>query len=176
MKRKYIKEKIRTIPNFPKDGIMFRDITTLIGDAKGFGYVIDEFVDRYKDMSIDSIAGIESRGFIFAGALANQLGLGVILIRKPGKLPYKTASYEYELEYGKDKVEIHVDAIKKDEKVLIVDDLLATGGTMNAAANLIENLGGNVVECAFIVTLPDLGGKEKLKDYKTFHLVEFEGE
>lgn len=176
MKREYIKEKIRTIPDFPKEGIMFRDITTLIGDAKGFRYVIDEFVDRYKEMPIDTVAGIESRGFIIAGAICHQLGVGLVPIRKPGKLPYKTASYEYELEYGKDKVEIHVDAIKENDKVLIVDDLLATGGTMNAAAKLIESLGGVVLECAFIVTLPDLRGEEKLRDYKTFHLVEFEGE
>ena len=176
MKREYIKEQIRTIPDFPKKGIMFRDITTLIGDAKGLRYVIEEFVDRYKDMSIDSVAGIESRGFIIAGAIAKELGVGFVPIRKPGKLPYKTASYEYELEYGKDKVEIHIDAVKENEKVLIVDDLLATGGTMRAAAKLIETLSGVVVECAFIVTLRGLGGKEKLKGYKTFHLVEFEGE
>jgi adenine phosphoribosyltransferase len=175
-RRAIIKEKIRTVPHFPKQGIMFRDITTLLKDAHGFKYVIEEFVERYKDVPIDVVVGIESRGFILAGAIAHQLGVGFVPIRKPGKLPADTESQEYELEYGKDKVEIHVDAIQKGNKVLMVDDLLATGGTMSAACALVEKLGGEIVECAFIVDLPDLKGKDKLAKYKVFNLVEFEGD
>lgn len=173
-----VKSKIRTIPNWPKDGIMFRDITTLLKDKEGFNHMINLFVDRYKDMDIDAIAGIESRGFITGSVLANKLGVGFIPIRKPGKLPGETVSEEYELEYGKDKVEIHKDAIKQGDKVLLCDDLVATGGTCTAAANLIKKLGGEVIECSFIVDLPDIGGKKKLLDagYKVFNLVEFEGE
>jgi len=173
-----LKSKIRTIPDFPKKGIMFRDITTLIKDAEGFKELTDIFVARYKDKPIDYVAGIEARGFIIGGAIAYTLGKGFIPVRKPGKLPYDSISYEYELEYGKNTLEIHTDSIKKGDNVLIIDDLLATGGTAIAAAKLIEQLGGNVVEMAFIVDLPDVGGRKNIEKngYKMFHLVEFEGD
>jgi adenine phosphoribosyltransferase len=174
----HIKNKIRTIPHFPKKGIMFRDITTLLQDADGLRDVVDEFMRRYYDIDIDIIAGIEARGFILGGVLAHEMGVGFVPIRKKGKLPYKTESITYDLEYGTDTIEIHTDAIKKGQKVLIVDDLLATGGTSLAAAKLVEKLGGVVVECAFIVDLPEVGGRKKLEQagYKAFSLVEFEGE
>lgn len=173
-----LKEKIRTVPNWPKPGIMFRDITTLLKDKEGYNHMIDLLVERYKDMDIDVIAGIESRGFITGSALANRLGIGFVPIRKPGKLPAETVSEEYSLEYGTDKIEIHKDAIQPGTKVLLVDDLIATGGTCTAAANLIKKLGGELIECSFIVDLPELGGKKKLEQagYKVFNLVEFEGE
>lgn len=173
-----IKSKIRTIPDFPKKGIMFRDITTLINDAEGFKEVIDRFVERYKNMDIDYVMGIEARGFILGGAIAHALGKGFVPVRKPGKLPSKSVRYEYELEYGKDCLEVHEDAIKKGDKILLVDDLLATGGTSLAAAKLAEMLGGVVVEMAFIVDLPDVGGRKNITDkgYRMFHLVEFEGD
>ncbi len=173
-----IKSKIRTIPHFPKQGIMFRDITTLLKDAQGFRKVIDEFVQRYTGVPIDLIVGLEARGFILGGALAHQLGKGFVPIRKKGKLPAEVERHEYELEYGKDTIEMHKDAINRGDKVLIVDDLLATGGTCLAAAALVEKLGGEVVECAFIVDLPDVGGRKRLeaKGYEIFALCEFEGE
>ncbi len=173
-----IKEKIRTVPHWPKQGIMFRDITTLLKDSEGFNHMIELFVERYKDTKIDIIAGIESRGFITGAVLAHRLGIGFVPIRKPNKLPAETVSEEYELEYGKDKIEMHTDAIKAGDKVLLSDDLIATGGTALAACNLIKKLGGEIVECSFIVDLPELGGKKKLQDagYKVFNLVEFEGE
>jgi adenine phosphoribosyltransferase len=173
-----LKKKIRTIPHFPKQGVMFRDITTLLKDAEAFSYTINQIVKRYKNIPIDLVVGIESRGFILAGAVAHKLKKGFVPVRKPGKLPYKTESYEYELEYGKDKIEIHVDAISPGDKVLIIDDLLATSGTAMATCALIEKLKGSIVECAFIVELPDLKGRERLekKGYKVFSLVQFSGE
>ena len=173
-----VKSKIRTVPHWPKQGVMFRDITTLLKDSEGFKHMIDLLVERYKDMKIDVVVGIESRGFITGSILAHRLGLGFVPIRKPGKLPAETVSEEYELEYGKDKIEIHKDAISEGSKVLLVDDLIATGGTALAACNLIKKLGGEIIECSFIVDLPDIGGKKKLLDagYKVFNLVEFEGE
>jgi adenine phosphoribosyltransferase len=173
-----VKEKIRTVPHWPKQGIMFRDITTLLKDSEGFNRMIALLVERYKDTKIDIVAGIESRGFITGSVLAHKLNVGFVPIRKPGKLPAETVSEEYELEYGKDKIELHTDAISEGDKVLLVDDLIATGGTALAACNLIKQLKGDIVECSFIVDLPDLGGKKKLKDagYKVFNLVEFEGE
>ena len=171
-----IKKAIRTIPHFPKQGIMFRDITTLLKDADAFKETIDALVERYRNQSLDLVAGIESRGFIIAGAIAYLLGKGFIPIRKPGKLPAETFRVEYELEYGKDAVEMHKDSVFKGARVLVVDDLLATGGTMKAACDLVETAGGTVVECAFIVDLPDLKGREKLQKYRIFTLVEFEGE
>ena len=172
-----LKEKIRTIPHLPKQGVMFRDITTLLKDPDGFNHAIDEFVKRYRTAKIDKVVGIESRGFILAGAVAHRLNVGFVPVRKPGKLPHKTIKEEYELEYGKDAIEIHEDAIERGDNVLIMDDLIATGGTVSAAVKLIENLGGNIVECAFVIGLPDLKGMEKLaKNYKVFTLVDFEGE
>jgi len=172
----FIKSKIRTIPNFPKHGIMFRDITSLLSDAEGMKKVIDIFYNRYKDKKIKIVAGIESRGFIFGSLLANKLNIGFVPIRKPGKLPGETISEEYDLEYGKDKVEVHRDAIKQGERVLIVDDLIATGGTCLASCNLIEKLGGEIVECVFVIELSDLKGKEKLNKWNVYSLLSFEGE
>ncbi|MDA8173016.1 MAG: adenine phosphoribosyltransferase [Nitrospiraceae bacterium] len=175
-----IKSKIRTIPDYPKKGIMFRDITTLIKDPVGFRLVIDSLTQRYitGEVQFDVIAGIESRGFIMGGALAYTLGKGFVPIRKKGKLPAEKISQEYELEYGTDSIEMHKDAIMKGASVLLVDDLIATGGTALAAAALIEKLGGRVAEMAFIVDLPDVGGRKRLeaKNYLVFALTEFEGE
>ena len=171
-----LKEKIRTIPHWPVEGVMFRDITTLLQDPAAFKHACDELYKRYKSMKIDVVVGIESRGFIFGAVLAYKLGVGFVPVRKPGKLPSKTISEEYTLEYGKNKIEIHEDAIKKGQKVLIIDDLIATGGTISAAIKLVEKLGGEVVECAFIIELPELKGREKLKGYKIFKLVDFEGD
>ncbi|MBS3157575.1 adenine phosphoribosyltransferase [Candidatus Woesearchaeota archaeon] len=172
-----LKQYIRTVPNWPKPGIQFRDITTLIKNPEAFNYVIEKFAERYKNKQIDKIVGIESRGFIFGSALANRLGISFVVVRKPGKLPAETISEEYELEYGRDKIEIHKDAVDEGDNVLVVDDLLATGGTMLATCNLIRKLGGNIVECAFVIDLPDIGGKRKLLDagYNSFSLVEFKG-
>lgn len=172
-----IKSKIRTVPDWPRKGIMFRDVTTLFKDAKGIKEVINKLTDRYKDKKIDVIAGIESRGFIVGSALAYSLGVSFVLIRKKGKLPAEKISEEYDLEYGTDVMEIHKDSFKKGSNVLIVDDLLATGGTMLAATKLVERLGGKVVECCFVVDLPELGGKKKLESsgFNVFNLVEFEG-
>jgi adenine phosphoribosyltransferase len=175
-----IKSKIRTIPDHPKKGILFRDITTLIKDPVGFKLVIDAFTQHFRKSAdaIDIVVGIESRGFIIGGALSYTLGKGFVPIRKKGKLPAATISHEYELEYGTDTLEIHKDAIQEGDRVLVVDDLLATGGTALASAALIEKLGGKVVEMAFIVDLPEVGGSKRLLDkgYKIFHLTEFEGD
>ncbi|HLC50540.1 adenine phosphoribosyltransferase [Candidatus Woesearchaeota archaeon] len=173
-----LKSVIRTIPNWPKQGVMFRDITTLLKDAKAFNYVIDKLCERYKNDNIDLVAGIESRGFILGGAVAHRLHKGFVPIRKEGKLPAKTNKEHYELEYGRAVVEVHVDAIPKGARVLLVDDLIATAGTLMASINLIEKLGGQVIECAVIIELPDLHGREKIeaKGYKLFSMVQFEGE
>lgn len=173
-----IKKKIRTIPNFPKEGIMFRDITTLLKDANGFKKVMNYFYIRYKGRKIDKIAGIESRGFIIGGALAYMLNIGFVPIRKRGKLPGEKVSVTYNLEYGTDTIEMHKDAITYGENVLVIDDLIATGGSCLATCELIEKLGGKIIECAFIVDLSELKGKEKLrnKGYDFFSLIEFEGE
>jgi len=171
-----LKSKIRTIPDWPKKGIMFRDITPLLQDKKAFKYVIDKFYKRYKGKNIDVIVAIESRGFIFGSVLAYKLGCSFVPIRKEGKLPHKTMKQEYSLEYGNAVVEIHEDAIKQGDKVLIVDDLIATGGTISATIKLVELLGGKIIEIAFVIELIYLKGREKLKDYNVFSLVEFEGE
>ncbi|MEW6115528.1 MAG: adenine phosphoribosyltransferase [Nitrospirota bacterium] len=175
-----IKSKIRTIPDYPKKGIMFRDITTLIKDPVGFRLVIDNFTQRYVtgDVPFDVIVGIESRGFIIGGALSYTLGKGFVPVRKAGKLPGEKISHEYALEYGTDTIEMHKDSIQNGTRVLLVDDLLATGGTALASAALIEKLGGVVSEMAFIVNLPDVGGEKRLaeKGYKFFALTEFEGD
>ena len=173
-----VKEKIRTVPHWPKQGIIFRDITTLLKDGEGFNHMVELLVERYKATKIDIVAGIEARGFITGAILAHRLGIGFVPIRKKGKLPAETTSHTYEKEYGPDTIEIHTDAIEEGDKVLLVDDLLATGGTALAACNLIKKLGGEIVECSFIVDLSDIGGKKKLIDagYKVFNLVEFEGD
>jgi adenine phosphoribosyltransferase len=173
-----IKSRIRTVPNYPKPNIQFRDITTLLKDPVGFQLTIDDLIRRYKDVKIDKIAGIESRGFILGAPLAYALGKGFVPIRKKGKLPAETIGHDYELEYGTDRIEIHTDAIDKGEKILLVDDLIATGGTAEAACRLIEKMGGKIVECCFIIDLPDIGGHARLEKYghKVFALCEFEGD
>jgi len=175
-----IKSRIRAIPDYPKKGIMFRDITTLIKDPVGFRLVIDGLTQRYLENGVDFdvVVGIEARGFILGSALAYTLGKGFVPVRKPGKLPADVVSQEYELEYGTDKVEIHIDAILPGTRVLLVDDLLATGGTALAAATLVEKVGGVVAEMAFIVNLPDIGGERKIleKGYRVFSLTDFEEE
>lgn len=172
-----IKKLIRTVPHYPKSGIMFRDITTLIKDPIGLKLVVKKFCTRYANTKIDKIAGIESRGFIIGAPLAYELGIGFIPIRKKGKLPAETIGCDYDLEYGTDRIEIHTDAISKGENILLVDDLIATGGTAEAAITLIQACGGNVVECVFVVDLPELGGKRRLekKGANVFALTEFEG-
>ena len=173
-----IKSRIRTIPNYPQDGIMFRDITTLLQDPFGFRKVVDELVQPYAGVRIDVVAGIEARGFILGGAVAHQLSVGFVPVRKKGKLPHKTFSEEYELEYGTDEVEMHQDAVRRGDQVLLVDDLIATGGTAEAAVKLIRQAGGEIVGCAFVVDLPDIGGRQRLEalDVKVMTLCEFEGE
>ena len=171
-----IKSKIRTIPHFPKQGVMFRDITTLLKDPEGMEKVIEIFYNRYKNKNIDLIAGIESRGFIVGGILAMRLGVGFVPLRKPGKLPAETIKEEYQLEYGTDAIEIHKDAVQPGQKVLVVDDLIATGGTAVAACNLVEKLGGRIEEVAFVIELLELNGREKLSRWPVFSIVKFEGE
>lgn len=169
-----LKEFIRSVADFPKKGILFRDITTLIKDAGAFKYVIDKFYEHYKDKKIDKVVSTEARGYIFGGALAYKLGAGVVIVRKPGKLPAQTSKEEYELEYGTDALEIHKDAITRGERVLVFDDLLATGGTALATCKLAERLGGKIVGVAFLIELADLKGIEKLKDYKVFSLIKYD--
>ena len=171
-----IKSKIRTIPHWPKKDIMFRDITTLLKSPEGLKETVDLFHERYANKKIDTVVGIEARGFILGAPLAYLLGCGFVPVRKPGKLPAECESEEYSLEYGKDKVEIHKDAIKKADRVVIIDDLLATGGTINATRNLVKKLEGEIVECAFVIELPDLNGREKIKGENIFSIVKFRGE
>ena len=173
-----IADLIRTIPDYPKPGILFRDITTLLSHPEGFKQTIQLLVDRYQQHTIDFVAGIEARGFILGAPLAASLGKGFIPVRKSGKLPGKTISQSYDLEYGTDQIEIHADAFAIGSKILLVDDLIATGGTAEAAAKLIERSGGELVECCFIIDLPDLGGTKKLEALgkSVFTLIEFEGD
>jgi adenine phosphoribosyltransferase len=172
-----IKSLIRTIPDFPKPGILFRDITTLLKHTEGFRATIDQLFVRYSGVKIDKVAGIESRGFIIGAALAYRLKVGFVPIRKEGKLPGENFGHDYELEYGTDRLEIHIDAIASGEKVLLVDDLIATGGTAEAAAKLIAKTGGQIVGCAFVIDLPDLGGRKRLEKlgHSVVTLCEFEG-
>lgn len=173
-----IKSRIRTVPHYPHPGIMFRDITTLLKDPIGLRATVDEITSRYKDKKIDKVVGIESRGFIVGTPVAYQLGVGFVPIRKKGKLPAETVGCDYQLEYGSDRIEIHVDAIQKGDRILLVDDLIATGGTAEAATKLIQDMGGIVVECCFVIDLPDIGGRARLEKYghKVFALCEFEGD
>ena len=173
-----IKSRIRTVPHYPRKGVMFRDITTLLKDPVGLRVTINELVNRYTGVKIDMVAGIESRGFIIGSALAFQLGVGFVPIRKKGKLPAQTIGHDYQLEYGTDRIEMHVDAVTKGDRVLLADDLIATGGTAEAAVKLIETMGGEIVECCFVIDLPDLGGRKRLEKHgqKVFALCEFEGD
>jgi adenine phosphoribosyltransferase len=173
-----LKTVIRSIPDFPKPGILYRDITTLLTDARGFRRAVDELVQPLAGAKIDKVAGIEARGFILGGAIAHQLSVGFVPIRKKGKLPHKTISQSYELEYGTDDIEIHIDAIEAGERVLLVDDLIATGGTAMAAIQLLERAGAEIVLCTFVVDLPDLGGADKLRadGKQVTSLVQFDGD
>jgi len=173
----YLTEIIRTIPDYPKPGIMFRDITTLLNDARSFRRAIDELVHPYAGAKIDKIAGIEARGFILGGAIAHQLSAGFVPVRKKGKLPHETVTIAYSLEYGIDEMEVHKDAVKPGERVLLVDDLIATGGTATAAAKLLRSIGADIVAACFIVDLPELEGAAKLRqlDIPVRTLVEFAG-
>ncbi len=173
-----IKSRIRTVPDFPQKGIMFRDVTSLIGDPLGLRLCVDDFAKYYKDADFDLVVGIDSRGFIFGAALAYLLQKGLIPVRKKGKLPAETVAEEYQLEYGTDTLEIHKDAIKPGQKVLIIDDLIATGGTAVAAINLVRKLGGDVIGFAAVVDLPDIGGSKKIKEtgVAVYCQTEFEGD
>ena len=172
-----LKAAIRTIPDYPKPGIMFRDITTLLGDARAFRRAVDELVQPWAGMKIDKVAGIEARGFILGGAVAHQVSAGFIPIRKKGKLPHKRVSIAYSLEYGLDEMEMHEDAVTKGERVVLVDDLIATGGTAEGAVKLMRQLGANVLAACFVIDLPELGGADKLRkmDVPVRTLVSFEG-
>ena len=169
-----LKEKIRTIPDFPQPGILFRDITTLLSDAEALNETIERFAQHFKDEKIDVVAGVESRGFILGAPLSIKMGLGFIPIRKAGKLPGPTHGVDYDLEYGKDRVEVHQDAIKKESRVLMVDDLIATGGTIQASAKLVKKIGAVIAGYAFVIELIDLKGKDLLEE-PVFSLIEFEG-
>jgi len=173
-----IKSLIRTIPDYPKPGIMFRDITTLLQDPVGFRLTIERLVEPFAGQRIDKVAAIEARGFIVGGAVAEKLEAGFVPVRKKGKLPNTTVGRDYQLEYGTDRVEVHDDAILEGEKVLLVDDLIATGGTAMASIELVEEIGGDIVACAFIVDLPDLGGARLIRDkgHALYALCEFEGD
>lgn len=168
-----LKQKIRSIPDFPKKGIVFIDITTLTRDGEAFKYSVDRMVEYWQGKKIDAVLGAEARGFIFGAVVAYKLGVGFIPVRKPGKLPYKTCEVSYELEYGKNILQIHIDAIKKGDRILIVDDLVATGGTAKAKAELVEKMGGEVVGFCFLVELEFLNPREILKDYDVFSLVKY---
>ena len=157
------RDTIRTIPDYPQPGIMFRDITTLLGNARAFRRAVDELVQPYAGIRVDKVAAMEARGFILGGAVAHQLSIGFVPIRKKGKLPYTVIGESYALEYGQDRVEIHIDALKPGEHVLLVDDLIATGGTASAGIRLMERAGAHVIGCSFVIDLPDLGGADKLR-------------
>ena len=171
------KTVIRTIPDYPKPGIMFRDITTLLGNPRAFRRAVDELVQPYAGVRIDKVAGIEARGFIMGGAVAHQLSTGIIPVRKKGKLPWKVLGEDYDLEYGKDRIEIHTDAVNRGDHVVVVDDLIATGGTCFAAIKLLERAGAKVVGCLFVIDLPELGGADKIRALgkEVTALVSFDG-
>ncbi|WP_417246589.1 adenine phosphoribosyltransferase [Celeribacter sp.] len=174
---KTVKDYIRTIVDFPHEGIMFRDVTTLFADPRGMRLAIDQLLAPYVGQHIDKVVGLEARGFIIGGAIAHQLSIGFVPIRKKGKLPGAVISEDYKLEYGEAVVEVHDDAIQPGEKILVVDDLLATGGTAEAGIKLVERLGGEIVGCAFIIDLPELGGRKRLEDlgYDIHALCQFDG-
>ena len=171
-----LKEKIRAVPHWPIDPVTFRDITTLLEDPEAFKWSCDKFYERYMDKALDKVVGIDARGFLFGAVLAYKLDVGFTPVRKKGKLPPPVISESYTLEYGSNEVEMSQNGVQPGERVVIIDDLIATGGTAAAAVNLVEKLGGNIIECAFVIDLPDLKGKEKLNGHNTFCLVEFDGE
>jgi adenine phosphoribosyltransferase len=168
-----LKQRIREIPDFPKAGILFRDITPLLSDGRAFHHAIDYLGERYVNRRVDIVVGIEARGFIMGAALAYKLGAGNAIVRKPGKLPFKTNRTTYALEYGTDTLEIHQDAIKPGQRVVLADDLLATGGTISAAAELVRQLGGEIVELAFLIELTELKGRDRLKGLPVFSLIQY---
>jgi adenine phosphoribosyltransferase len=172
----YIKSKVRSIADWPIKGVIFRDITTLLEDPQAFKAICSIFYNRYVNEKVDKIVGIDARGFLFGSVLAYELGIGFIPIRKKGKLPSKTISESYTLEYGEETIEIHEDAISGGDRVVIIDDLMATGGTIAASAALVEKLGGDLLECAFVIELPDLKGRERMENRNCFAIIEFEGE
>lgn len=178
MSAEYIKSVIHTIPDYPKKGILFRDVTSVLEDHNAFTASISLMLEKFGPMNFDKVAGTEARGFLFGTPLAIELGIGFIPVRKPGKLPRETISETYELEYGTDTLEIHADAVKPGERVLMIDDLLATGGTIVATANLIRRLGGIAEHAGFVITLPDLGGEQKLSEHgvESYSICGFEGE
>lgn len=168
-----LKNLIRSVPDFPEEGILFRDITTALKDVEGLKLILDDLITRYKDKGIDYVLGADARGFIFGAAIAYGIGAGFVPARKAGKLPYETVREEYSLEYGKNSIEIHTDSFHKGSKVLIVDDLLATGGTAKAMANLVEKLDSQVYELAFLIELEDLKGRELLKKYEVYSILTY---
>ncbi|MBQ4019794.1 MAG: adenine phosphoribosyltransferase [Erysipelotrichaceae bacterium] len=168
-----LKDYVASIPDFPQEGILFRDITPLMADGEAFHYACEELIDYAKKVGAQVVAGPESRGFIFGCPVAHELKIGFVPVRKPNKLPRKTISYKYDLEYGSNELHMHADAIKPGQKVLIIDDLLATGGTVEATAKMVEELGGEVVGCAFLIELEGLGGREKLDKYDVFTLMKY---
>ncbi len=172
-----LRDAIRSIPDYPKPGIMFRDITTLLGDAQSFRRAVDELVHPYAGSKADKVAGIEARGFILGGAIAHQLSAGFVPIRKKGKLPHKTVRVSYLLEYGEDEIEMHADALVKGERVILVDDLIATGGTALAAVKLLRQIGADVIAACFVIDLPEIGGSQKLREagVEVRSLMSFEG-
>jgi adenine phosphoribosyltransferase len=176
MKLDELKDRIRNVPDFPIKGIIFRDITTLVKDPEAFRYVVDRFFERYNDKRIDQVVGIEARGFIFGGALAHRLGCGFVPARKLGKLPAETIEESYELEYGRTSLQLHTDSIQAGQRVVIVDDLLATGGTLRATANMVERLGGEIIEIAVVVELSFLNGREKLRNYNFYSMIQYDSE
>ncbi len=169
-----LKKYIRNIPDFPQEGILFRDITPLLANGEAFKFAVKELADHFRGKGIEKVAGVEARGFIIGAPVAAELGVGFVPIRKPGKLPFETVRKEYQLEYGMSILEIHKDAVKKGEKILMIDDLLATGGTAKAASDLIESLGGEIAGWGFVIVLKSLKGEEKLKEYEIFSLVDFD--
>lgn len=173
----YLRDTIRTIPDYPKPGIMFRDITTLLGDARAFRQAVDALVQPWAGTKIDKVAGMEARGFILGGAVAHQLSAGFVPIRKKGKLPHTTVRIAYSLEYGLDEMEMHQDAVKPGERVILIDDLIATGGTAEGACKLLKQIGADVIAACFVIDLPDLGGAQKIRDMgvPVRSLIEFSG-
>ncbi len=169
-----LKKYIRNIPDFPQKGILFRDITPLLANGEAFKFAVKELANHFRNKGIGKVAGVEARGFIIGAPVAAELGVGFIPIRKPGKLPFETVRKEYQLEYGMSILEVHKDAIKKGEKILMIDDLLATGGTAKAASELIESLGGEIAGWGFVIVLKSLKGEEKLKNYEVFSLIDFD--